>query len=313
MDSLFLNPLIRLSLPPRFRANPVKYSCLYVSFLHPSVFSNNIARRTRRTRRRRNPTISVRLGDTGEPKQQLNLSVLRFTLGIPGFDESYLPRWIGYAFGSLLFLNHFVGSRSYTTAAQFRSEALGVSLAAFSVALPYFGKFLKGATPVDQAALPEGNKQIFIMSESLSDIQKEDLAWATYILLRNTNTMSVLISVGDALCVRGYWGAPEDVSKASELDWFERQIQQIGFSDLRDTLYFPQTSDSAFSEMLPRGTQSLLVQPVLGAPKLGLDDTQEITGGFILLASSMSYAYSDRDRAWIGAISNKFRIMRVNS
>ncbi|XP_043714579.1 protein COFACTOR ASSEMBLY OF COMPLEX C SUBUNIT B CCB2, chloroplastic isoform X2 [Telopea speciosissima] len=312
MGSLFLNSLIQLSLPPRFRANPVTYSCHCVSFLYPSVFSSTIARSTRRTRRKRDTTTYVRSEDTGEPKQQqqqLNLSVLRFTLGIPGFDESYLPRWIGYGFGSLLFLNHFVGSSSYITAAQLKSEALGVSLAAFSVALPYLGKFLKGATLADQSALPEGNKQTFIMSESLSDIQKEDLAWATYILLRNTNTMSVLISVGDALCVRGYWGAPENVSKASELDWFERKIQQIGFSDLKDTLYFPQTSDSAFSEMLPRGTQSLLVQPVLGAPKLGIDERQEIIGGFILLASSMSYAYSDRDRAWIGAISNKFRIM----
>lgn len=72
---------------------------------------------------------------------QLNLSVLRFTLGencslifslsriliicafvdpgIPGFDESYLPRWIGYGFGSLILLNHFVGSDVNTiTAAQ---------------------------------------------------------------------------------------------------------------------------------------------------------------------------------------------------
>lgn len=73
-------------------------------------------------------------------EQQLNLSVLRFTLGIsyrlanwsfivflftwnllvvllgiPGLDESYLPRYIGYAFGALLVLNHFVGSDSSST------------------------------------------------------------------------------------------------------------------------------------------------------------------------------------------------------
>jgi len=34
--------------------------------------------------------------------------------GIPGLDESYLPRWIGYGFGSLLLLNHFLGSDSAT-------------------------------------------------------------------------------------------------------------------------------------------------------------------------------------------------------
>ena len=32
--------------------------------------------------------------------------------GIAGFDESYLLRWIGYGFGSLLLLNHFVGLES---------------------------------------------------------------------------------------------------------------------------------------------------------------------------------------------------------
>ncbi|GMP24379.1 hypothetical protein CsSME_00001661 [Camellia sinensis var. sinensis] len=81
---------------------------------------------------------------TSNQQQQLNLSVLRFTLGIPGLDESYLPRWIGYAFGALLLLNHFVGSDSTTaTPAQFRSEALGLSLAGFSIVLPYLGKFLK--------------------------------------------------------------------------------------------------------------------------------------------------------------------------
>ncbi|XP_050133658.1 uncharacterized protein LOC126609770 [Malus sylvestris] len=31
-------------------------------------------------------------------------------LRIPGLDESYLPRWIGYGFGSLLIMSHFVGS-----------------------------------------------------------------------------------------------------------------------------------------------------------------------------------------------------------
>lgn len=48
-----------------------------------------------------------------------------------------------------------------------------------------------------------------------------------------------LISVQDALCVRGYWNIPEDASKVDILELFKRQIQQIGFSDLKDALYFP--------------------------------------------------------------------------
>ncbi|XP_062153578.1 protein COFACTOR ASSEMBLY OF COMPLEX C SUBUNIT B CCB2, chloroplastic isoform X2 [Alnus glutinosa] len=250
-------------------------------------------------------SISARLQNQ-QQQQQLNLSVLRFTLGIPGLDESYLPRWIGYGFGSLLVLNHFVGSDSATTTpAQLSTEVLGLSLAAFSIFIPYLGKFLKGASPADQATIPEGTEQIFVMSQNISDTQKEDLAWATYILLRNTNTIAALISIQGELCARGYWNIPEKVSKANILDWFEGQIERIGLKNLKDTLYFPQSSDSVLWEMLPKGTRSLLVQPVLQVPKPGAIQMEKIEG-FVLLASSMSYAYSDKDKAWIGALANKF-------
>lgn len=51
---------------------------------------------------------------------------------------------------------------------------------------------MQGANPIDRSSLPEGNKQIFILSQNVSVIQKEDLAWGSYVLLRNTNTMSVV-------------------------------------------------------------------------------------------------------------------------
>lgn len=258
---------------------------------------------------RKSSTIRCAGLDDSQNQQQLNLSVLRFTLGIRGLDESYLPRWIGYGFGSLLILNHFVGTNaSSTTPAQFRTEALGLSLSAFSILLPFLGKFLKGAAPVVQAIIPDDAEQVFIMSQNISDTIKEDLAWGSYILLRNTSTISVLISIQDALCVRGYWNIPKDkdFSKVRALDWFEEQIQRIGLSDLKDSLYFPQSSDSELWEMLPKGTCSLLVLPILQASDQG-NNAQDKTKGFVLLASSISYAYNNKDRAWIAAIANKFR------
>lgn len=100
-----------------------------------------------RNRTAKSSRISSQLGGDSrpdQPNQQLNLSVLRFTLGnissvhffiynlalpfyrharftaclaagIPGLDESYLPRWLGYGFGSLLVLNHFFGSSDVTS------------------------------------------------------------------------------------------------------------------------------------------------------------------------------------------------------
>ncbi|KAL6131017.1 hypothetical protein ACLB2K_069395 [Fragaria x ananassa] len=257
--------------------------------------------------KKRSATLSPRLDNSksNSTDPQLNLSVLRFTLGIPGLDESYLPRWIGYGFGSLLVLNHFAGSVS-PTLPQLRTEALGVSLAAFSIALPYLGKFLKGATPMDQTSIPDGCEQMFLISETTSNTRKEDLAWATYILLRNTNTISVIISVQEELCIRGYWSIPEDVSKPNVLDWFEKQIKSIGLSNLKETLYLPQIEDFGLWEMLPKGTRSLLVQPVMDVLHPSDSENEKIKG-FVLLASSMRYAYSDKDRAWAGALAKKFR------
>ncbi|XVF12439.1 hypothetical protein REPUB_Repub08aG0118600 [Reevesia pubescens] len=251
------------------------------------------------------PKIAPIFARLDNSQQQLNLSVLRFTLGIPGLDESYLPRWIGYGFGSLIILNHLLGSDSIT-APQLRTEALGISLAAFSVTLPYLRKFLKGASPIDETTLPEGAEQIFVMSQNVSVAQKEDLAWATYVLLRNTNTTSVLTSTRGELCVRGYWNFPDGVSKDNVLDWFKSNIEETGLSHLTDTLYFPQTADAELWKMLPQWTRSVLVQPVLLDPNSNSNDMGNIEG-FVLLASSMRYAYSEKDRAWITAVTNKLR------
>ncbi|KAL0371660.1 UNVERIFIED_CONTAM: protein COFACTOR ASSEMBLY OF COMPLEX C SUBUNIT B CCB2, chloroplastic [Sesamum calycinum] len=169
-------------------------------------------------------------------------------------------------------------STSQFFASLLRTEVLGLSLAAFSAVVPYLGKFLKGASPRDQKSLPEGAEQIFIMSQDIADNMKEDLAWGTYVLLRNTNSISVLISVQDALCVRGYWNTPKDLSKENTPDWFGKQIKKIGFSNLKDTMYFQQAADSELKEMVIEGTRSLLVQPIMRAPSLSSSQTKKSKG-----------------------------------
>lgn len=63
--------------------------------------------------------------------------------------------------------------------------------------------------------------------------------------------------------------------------------------------------DSELKEMVPEGTRSILVQPILGAHKLSTGETEK-TKGFVLLASGIDYAFTDKDKAWIAAIANKF-------
>jgi hypothetical protein len=55
-------------------------------------------------------------------------------------------------------------------------------------------------------------------------------------------SISQLISIQGELCVRGYWKTPDKMSKDEVLDWFKEQIENIGLSDVKDTLYFPQTT-----------------------------------------------------------------------
>ena len=61
-----------------------------------------------------------------------------------------------------------------------------------SSAIGGFWLLLQGADAARRVPLPEGSSQVFVMSENLSAVQKEDMAWASYVLLRNTNTTSVV-------------------------------------------------------------------------------------------------------------------------
>jgi hypothetical protein len=51
---------------------------------------------------------------------------------------------------------------------------------------------LQGAGAAGRVPLPEGSRQVFAIPDDLSEAQKEDMAWATYVLLQNTNTTSVV-------------------------------------------------------------------------------------------------------------------------
>ncbi|KAL6905212.1 hypothetical protein ACP4OV_002813 [Aristida adscensionis] len=235
--------------------------------------------------------VRARASDSDPPQQQVNLSVLRFTLGIPGLDESYLPRWIGLGFGALVLLNHLLSPSP--TPAQLRSEVLGLCLAAFSATLPFLGRFLEGADAAVRVPVPEGSRQVFLMSENMPPAQREDLAWTS------------LIAVGNVLCIRGYWDPPADSSKYAMIEWFRSQMQQGGLVDLRDALYFPNFSDSQLGKILPDGVLSVLAQPVLSSLDPATGELK--TEGVILLASNANYAYSEKDRIWIRTIANKFQ------
>lgn len=57
--------------------------------------------------------------------------------------------------------------------------------------------------------------------------------------------------------------------------------------------------------MLPKGTRSLLVQPLIQS-ETSASSQEWKNNGFVLVASSNSYAYNNKDRSWVGAVAKKF-------
>lgn len=51
---------------------------------------------------------------------------------------------------------------------------------------------MQGAVLVNERNVPDGADQTFVISQNVPDTLKEDLAWGSYVLLRNTNTISVV-------------------------------------------------------------------------------------------------------------------------
>ncbi|KAJ7567789.1 hypothetical protein O6H91_01G007000 [Diphasiastrum complanatum] len=173
----------------------------------------------------------------GDSSQDIDISVLRFTLGIPGFDDSELPRLLGLLLGTLLVLNHFL-SPSTISSAQLRSEAVGVLLAVVAMSLPFWGSRLKGAKFKQVSKLQSSSKQIFVLEDTMNPSQKEELAWASYALLRNTNIIAVMFWFsGKVVCARGNWNIDIKPADINELIWLQSIMKQTPFYSLDGPLY----------------------------------------------------------------------------
>lgn len=128
---------------------------------------------------------------------EVDLSVMSFTLGIPGFDDSELPRLLGILFGSCIVLNHVLSSPGgLISDAQLRSEMVGMVLCAVTIALPYIGRQLNGGgESTNSSNKGVGQSSMFAFADSITDKQKQELAWGSYALLCNTKTSAVVCHV----------------------------------------------------------------------------------------------------------------------
>ncbi|KAK9809926.1 hypothetical protein WJX72_001835 [[Myrmecia] bisecta] len=257
---------------------------------------------------------------------ELDIAVFRFTLGIPGFDDALVPRVVGLLGAVLLLLNNVFGP--VPSGAQARAEALGALLAAMCMATPAVERRLKELQPgrgrTAANSKSAGANNIFAISQGVNEQLKQELAWASYALLRNTNTSGLLIyHAGTLLMARGAMGpaAASDASSsqagpslaalAMEVQRATEQSADIAavLEGRASSFYLPDQGSlikggAAQWHFVPRAAQSLLVQRM----EPGSASWGRQSAGLLLLMAERPRAWSARERAWAAAIARKLSL-----
>lgn len=83
----------------------------------------------------------------------------------------------------------------------------------------------------------------------------------------------------------------------------------FGYCNTSAMIYYQEiysdNADSLLWEVLPKGSVSVLIQPILQNVKTNSGPANEVLG-LVVLVSNVRYAYKESDRAWIRAIAEKF-------
>ncbi|XP_024525293.1 protein COFACTOR ASSEMBLY OF COMPLEX C SUBUNIT B CCB2, chloroplastic isoform X1 [Selaginella moellendorffii] len=227
--------------------------------------------------------------------RDVDVSVLRFTLGIPGFDDSKLPRILGFTFGGLIVVNHIFSQ--LVPPAQLRSEGVGLFLSVVAVLLPSLRKLELDGQSSRAGSLPSDLSQVFVMAEWLTDAQKQELAWVSYALIRNTKTIAVIAFHGDEIVLaRGCWNLPrvDNGDPETPLKILQALLRSF-LQELKSkrTIYVPSGAGDSGLSFIPKGLNSLLAQSFPSRD------------GGLLLVSDVPRAYNVKDRTWIQCLAEK--------
>jgi hypothetical protein len=279
---------------PSHRHLPSSLAALRLSYAPPPARPSP---RSRAAGRRAAPPPAARGG--GEPDVS---PAFRFTLGIEGFDDALIPRYVGALGLALLAGNHLLSGDA--APAQARAEALGAALAAVAAAAPGLERRLAEAAPGRgrgaAAERVEGGANVFALDEALPEAARRELAWASYALLKNCNVCAAAacwrvradLSRGAlGAGVVGAGGAPA-LAAAAEV-WAPQATLGAAYCADRGEMA---RRGLAASALVPAGAQSALVVPLGG----GGD-------GALLLLSDRPRALSSKERAWAKAIAAKLR------
>eukprot|EP00879_Flechtneria_rotunda_P006168 GHRR01006485.1.p1 GENE.GHRR01006485.1~~GHRR01006485.1.p1 ORF type:complete len:331 (+),score=129.47 GHRR01006485.1:317-1309(+) len=245
----------------------------------------------------------------GLADDEVDVAVFRFTLGIPGFDDSNTPKVVGAVVAALVAANHVLGADP-APPAQMRAEFLDITLAALCFVVPEIEARLRQVQPgrgrsgVGEIA---GSAQLFALAEGLDETARKELAWASFALLKNVNCCSVLLldhAASNVLLARG--AVARDVTVAGDQAASLTRVAQAysssstaaaGLLPAAKQQWLPEKAAVKQSGLgsipfVPEGVQSALVQPLPG-------------GLALLVLAERPRALSEKDRKWVAAIANK--------
>ncbi|WP_448526063.1 cofactor assembly of complex C subunit B [Parathermosynechococcus lividus] len=194
----------------------------------------------------------------------------------------YLPLATGVLGGTLLLMNRLLTVEP--TPAQARADVVGVILAAVLILTTLIWQQVQPRPP--EAVILEGEEG-FELAPDLPDALKTELAWASYTLLTNTPTKSIVLWRGDRpLLRRGILG-PRTMTQAGAI--VQRALRTQRPIYLVNLALYPGRIEFDY---LPPNTQGVICQPV-----------NETT--VLILGANAPRSYTKQDEQWVAAIAAK--------
>lgn len=196
-----------------------------------------------------------------------------------------LPLVVGMLGAVLLFINRIFTPE--LTNSQSRADVLGVILSALLVLTGMLWQQVQARTPDAVELIGEEGFEIVT---DLPDAVKNELAWASRLLLLNTVTRSIVVVYkGKVLLRRGILGQKSEVKPGPILN---RVLEKQKPVYLVDVKAYPGKIEFDY---LPENTQGIICQPI------GKD-------GAMILGANAPRSYTRQDENWIAGIADKLAV-----
>jgi len=194
----------------------------------------------------------------------------------------YLPLVVGAVGGLALLANRMVTAN--LTTSQSRADALGVLL---SAVLILTGLLWQQVQPKIPESVTLVGDEGFIIDDSVPELIKTELAWASHILLTNTVTKVVVVYYDhQTILRRGILGKSDRLNIgpiAERVMKIQKPVYLVKLELYPGRIEF---------DYLPENTQGVIVQP-LGEK------------GVMVLGANVPRSYTKQDENWVAAIADK--------